>query len=235
MQHHQKFMILFIFLSLQAHAKERTDKVWMTSKKILSYCLKPNDGDHLKMEYPMIDFNCAPVKKQPMLKLLSPPVGNGDRLFHSDAQVSKTLRMEFYAYLPEKKFMKKSLPLILALHGTVMRGDRISKLRQRGMPAKLAKDKSFPFVVVAPQLSSNRTWKPEQVISLLDHALKFLPIDRKKVYMTGYSHGGFGTWRTIAKYPERFAAAAPSVEEAIPLRPVDWLINQYGLFMVKEI
>jgi predicted peptidase len=47
------------------------------------------------------------------------------------------------------------------------------------------------------------------LIQLVDHVQKQLNIDPTRVYVTGLSMGGFGTWRLVAKYPERFAAAVP--------------------------
>jgi predicted peptidase len=52
-------------------------------------------------------------------------------------------------------------------------------------------------------------WQPEPLIQLVDHVQKNLNIDRTRVYCTGLSMGGFGTYRLVAAYPERFAAALP--------------------------
>ena len=75
----------------------------------------------------------------------------------------------------------------------------------------------FPFVVVSPQcpLPSGGleeiplAWKPAQLIALIDHVAANLNIDPRRVYVTGLSMGGFGTWRLAAAYPERIAAALP--------------------------
>jgi predicted peptidase len=85
-------------------------------------------------------------------------------------------------------------------------------------PAKIADSwPDFPFVVVTPQRSPpgdemakiRAAWKPDQLIQLLDHVENHLHIDPTRVYVTGLSMGGFGTWRLAAAHPERFAAAVP--------------------------
>jgi predicted peptidase len=52
-------------------------------------------------------------------------------------------------------------------------------------------------------------WKPEPLIQLVDHVSRNMNIDETRVYVTGLSMGGYGTWRLVARYPERFAAAVP--------------------------
>src|SRR4029078_1052174 len=52
-------------------------------------------------------------------------------------------------------------------------------------------------------------WKPDQLIQLVDHVVAKLNIDRDRVYVTGLSMGGYGTYRLVAAYPDRFAAAVP--------------------------
>jgi predicted peptidase len=52
-------------------------------------------------------------------------------------------------------------------------------------------------------------WKPEPLIRLIDHVIQHLNVDSTRVYVTGLSMGGYGTWRLVAAHPERFAAAMP--------------------------
>jgi predicted peptidase len=52
-------------------------------------------------------------------------------------------------------------------------------------------------------------WKADELILLVDHVVAKLNVDPNRVYVTGLSMGGYGTWRLAAKYPERFAAALP--------------------------
>jgi predicted peptidase len=54
-----------------------------------------------------------------------------------------------------------------------------------------------------------KAWKADQLIQLVDHVAGGLNIDPTRIYVTGLSMGGFGTWRLVAAHPERFAAAMP--------------------------
>lgn len=47
------------------------------------------------------------------------------------------------------------------------------------------------------------------VLELIDATLQEYSVDRSRVYLTGISMGGFGTWEYVARRPELFAAAIP--------------------------
>lgn len=126
------------------------------------------------------------------------------------------LHERFWLYLPDRysRASKEApMPLILYLHGSSRRGRDIEKVKANGMAALMDERNDFEFVVVSPQALSNhpwqRCWQPDDLILLLDHLLATYHIDPKRVYLTGLSMGGYGTWATIGKHPERFAAAAP--------------------------
>ena len=54
-----------------------------------------------------------------------------------------------------------------------------------------------------------KAWKPDQLIQLVDHLARHLRIDQRRVYVTGLSMGGYGTWWLAAAYPDRIAAIVP--------------------------
>ncbi len=102
-------------------------------------------------------------------------------------------------------------PAILFLHGWGESGDDGSAVLEIGLPAYIADKPEFPFIVIAPQ-SPWFTWWPELAGSLdqlLEQCLAELPIDPQRLYLTGLSMGGFGSWYLAAKWPDRFAAVAP--------------------------
>jgi predicted peptidase len=108
----------------------------------------------------------------------------------------------------------KKWPLMLFLHGAgESSNDDLSKVKVHGPPKIVESKPDFPFVVVSPQSPPprmiGRAFDPEQLIQLVDHVEKQLNIDPERVYVTGLSMGGYGTWRLAARYPERFAAAVP--------------------------
>ncbi len=100
-------------------------------------------------------------------------------------------------------------PLIIFLHGSGERGDDIEKVKLHGPPKIVASRTDFPFIVASPQAPHNTRWTPTAVNQVLDELLERLPVDVDRVYLTGLSLGGHGTWATAADRPDRFAAIAP--------------------------
>lgn len=100
-------------------------------------------------------------------------------------------------------------PLIMFLHGSEQRGSDPMLVAREGLPAVLAKNTDFPFIVVSPQCPPEMKWSPPAVMSLLSSVEKKLRVDTRRVYLTGFSMGGYGTWRTAVAYPQVFAAIAP--------------------------
>ena len=105
---------------------------------------------------------------------------------------------------------KKRFPLIMYLHGGSLRGDDIEKVRTLGLPQMIEQNKSFPFIVVSPLCPAGEIWTDtEMLVGILDEVVSKYSVDAEKVYLTGHSMGGRGTWYLAYKYPERFAAIAP--------------------------
>lgn len=103
----------------------------------------------------------------------------------------------------------KRWPLVLFLHGAGERGDNLELLKKHGPPKLVAAGKKFEAVVVAPQVPSGSFWNPHGVKALVDQLRAQVRLDEKRLYITGISMGGFGTFDTITEYPELFAAAIP--------------------------
>lgn len=100
-------------------------------------------------------------------------------------------------------------PLILFLHGAGERGNDLEKVKIHGIPLVAEKNPDFPFIVVAPQCPADGWWSNNVLIALLDDIQKRYQTDPDRVYLTGLSMGGFGTWTLATEYPGRFAAIAP--------------------------
>lgn len=106
---------------------------------------------------------------------------------------------------PGKKF-----PTILFLHGSGERGNgNLPLVAKHGPPKYVLTRSDLPFIVVSPQCPSGERWNVETLTALLDALAKTLPIDPDRVYLTGLSMGGFGSWTLAAAHPERFAAVVP--------------------------
>jgi predicted peptidase len=127
-------------------------------------------------------------------------------------KVTRVVDCNYLLYLPASYDKSKDKwPLIIFLHGAGERGNNLEKLKRQGLPKMISKGKSFDFIIVSPQCP-NDVWWPEQtelLITLLDEIVAKYKVDTDRVYLTGLSMGGFGTWRLGAEYPNRFAAIAP--------------------------
>jgi predicted peptidase len=126
-------------------------------------------------------------------------------------KITKTISTDYLLFLPEgyEPRGKKRWPLMLFLHGAGERGNDLKKVTDHG-PPKIVKSKpAFPFILVSPQCSQDEVWSDEMLLSLLDEVTRKHRVDAKRVYLTGLSMGGYGTWSLGLKYPERFAAIAP--------------------------
>jgi len=119
------------------------------------------------------------------------------------------LRNSYYLLFRPKDYDKISQkwPLILFLHGAGESGDDLSRVKKNGLP-KIVETKDLPFVIVSPQ-SPRMGWNAEALNALLDEVMKDNRIDPDRVYLTGLSMGGYGTWALASAHPERFAAIAP--------------------------
>ncbi len=122
---------------------------------------------------------------------------------------NSTEELRYWLYLPVDYAEKEKCPLILFLHGAGERGDDLEKVKKHGPPKLVEQRSDCPAIVVSPQCPNERIWSPTQLSLLLDKCLETLKVDADRVYVTGLSMGGFGTWALCAKEPERFAAAIP--------------------------
>jgi predicted peptidase len=126
--------------------------------------------------------------------------------------------VRYWLFLPENyesQAQSEGAPLLLFLHGAGERGNApgdIAKVKVHGPPRLLDTPdfaKRFPCVTVSPQCNDGFAWSPAQLMLLLDHIEKNYTIDKNRVYVTGLSMGGFGTWMCLNEAPKRFAAAVP--------------------------
>ena len=122
---------------------------------------------------------------------------------------NKETTVSYWIFLPKSYDKKKDWPLMLFLHGAGERGSDLNQVKKWGPPKRVGEEKNFPFVVISPQCPKNKRWDPMQLHSLVEHVAASHKIDRLRMYCTGLSMGGYGTWAMIAKYPKLFAAVAP--------------------------
>mgnify|MGYP000266767755 CR=1 FL=1 len=153
--------------------------------------------------------------------------------------ITRTVGYQYLLSLPTGYDAKagKVWPMILFLHGSGERGSDPWKVAIHGPPKLLRGDMPVPapdappppvespearakreesakllstnFIVVSPQCPAGKSWDDEAVLALVDEIAAKHKVDATRLYLTGLSLGGFGTWSVGIKNPERFAAIVP--------------------------
>ena len=128
----------------------------------------------------------------------------------------QNITLPYYLFLPAGYNPAEQYPLVLCLHGAGERGDNSSAVKNNSMAIVWARDSNQtkrPCFIVVPQCPINEWWSnTEMILSLndiLDSLLTEFPVDINRLYVTGLSMGGYGTWSMIIHFPDKFAAAVP--------------------------
>jgi predicted peptidase len=141
----------------------------------------------------------SPAKKQQEMKF--------------EKQILKTVKLNYLLYLPKgyNPKPKEKYPLILFLHGAGERGDDLNRVKVHGIPKIVEQKDDFPFIAVSPQCPADSWWtgELEALNALLDDIIGKYAVDENRIYLTGLSMGGYGTWSLAIAYPKRFAAIVP--------------------------
>lgn len=148
---------------------------------------------------------------------------------------AQTARFSYESYATDEGELKyrflfpdaldgRKLPLVIFLHGSGERGDDNEAQLKWGVQ-QFASDhniKHFPAFIAAPQCPANDQWSnydgkfkknPTKALGMvrrmIDDLIRKHPIDTNRIYITGLSMGGFGTFDALARYPDLFAAGVP--------------------------
>ena len=131
--------------------------------------------------------------------------------FETDAEFKTDFELPYWVYLPicDTEKTAEGYPLIIFLHGSEERGKNEAALKA-GLPRRIMKEKeTWPFITVTPVCPVKRRWIEMDMRPLVEHLIAEYPVDPDRVYLTGLSMGGFGTWDALLKDPDLYAAAAP--------------------------
>ena len=147
-----------------------------------------------------------------MIAILLAALAAETGFLHRTVEVGST-SYKYQVFVPAGFTPDKSWPVIFFLHGAGERGADGERQTEIGLPARIREMKDFPAVVVMPQSAPNTWWgDPEmeaQAFAALEKSMKEFHGDPDRVYLTGLSMGGYGTWAFGYKYPEKFAALVP--------------------------
>jgi predicted peptidase len=150
----------------------------------------------------------ACTSAQPVASSAAPPAQMAKQF-----QFTRTeqFKVNYLLFLPKAYDAKaeKRWPLILFLHGAGERGTNVWKVATHGPPKNVTGHPDFPFIVVSPQCPENQTWSKDALLALLDDITGKYAVDTNRIYLTGLSMGGYGTWDLGLAHPEKFAAIVP--------------------------
>jgi len=160
---------------------------------------------------PVSQVTSSPTSESIIYPTLSSIVVAGQHPYTSEKS-----KLNFLLYLPANYEMdtQQKWPLILFLHGSGERGNNLDFLIMGGLPKKLQAETDFPFLVISPQGNGEyEFWSKEEMVNslfvLLDEVQAKYSVDSNRIYLTGASAGGEGTWNIGLRYPNRFAALVP--------------------------
>jgi predicted peptidase len=151
--------------------------------------------------------------------------------FQYQTHTFNTNSIPYRLFIPSHKG-NELYPLIIALHGSGERGnDNETQIKYHQLATVWVdsnNQSAHPCFVIAPQCPKNNRWvdtdwklntfdykstpisnELETVNNIIEETINKFPIDKNRIYITGLSMGGFGTWYMLMKYPNRFAAAIP--------------------------
>jgi predicted peptidase len=135
-------------------------------------------------------------------------------------EVTTPEKLEYLLSLPKgyEAEAEKKWPLIVFLHGAGERGEDVQKVGVHGPPKRVREGADLPFLIASPQCPTGEWWTEQPVLELIDHLEKTLRVDASRIYLTGLSMGGYGTWHFATLAPHRFAAIAPVCGGGVPYR-----------------
>lgn len=134
-------------------------------------------------------------------------------LFEAATHQSNGQSIPYRLFHARQNDRQKLYPLILFLHGSGERGDNNTSQVKHNFPSVFLSKQGQnqrPCFIVAPQCPKGVSWSGDRLVqlkSLIDSLCEEYPIDRKRLYLTGLSMGGRGTFNMLAEYPGLFAAA----------------------------
>jgi dienelactone hydrolase len=138
-----------------------------------------------------------------------------------DFKTTTTSVIGYIEYIPKDYYSNThKYPVVIFLHGLGQRGPNSTdpailesaydNLVMYGPPMHVKQGKQFPFILISPQLKNIfGDWPGWYIMEVIEHVKTYLRIDPKRIYLTGSSLGGGGTWIGGQESPDYYACLAP--------------------------
>lgn len=161
---------------------------------------------------PIKDEGKVPAKKTETIKA---PTTKNPRIQTKTIVQKDGKEYPFEIYLPKGYTGRSAVPLIFFLHGSGEREGGKNKPSEVGLGPWIGTlEEDFPFIVVFPRFGENGSWlatgeDAQRAMAILEKVETDYKVDDKRIYLTGLSMGGNGTWELALANPKKWAAIAP--------------------------
>lgn len=142
------------------------------------------------------------------------------KLVYEWTEDGKTRQIPFSVFLPHGYAQdNKRWPMLTFLAGLGDRGADPGLAMACGVPLEIGRSAELrqwmPMIVLTPQCPNDRVWEDpgmsQEILRVIDAVAGHFAVDRSRLYVTGFSNGGLGSWVLAADAPKVFAVAAPVV------------------------
>jgi len=161
-----------------------------------------------------------PIFLLPLIIVCSKPSVKSQTGFLNRTVTINNTTYRYQVYIPADFSPKKKWPVILFFHGAGERGDDgVLQMKVGLAPAIRQHTERFPCLVVFPQCRDKQVWFGEmeqQALQALDQSINEFNGDPQRIYLTGLSMGGYGTFYLASRHPGKFAAMAPICGGVVP-------------------
>ena len=224
--------------------------VSMISIYFIPGCNQDNDQSAKENEPENYAYDIISEEQTQALKKIRDSYGSIPNLDQLYEDRTDTNGLSYHIYVPDKLKNGKKYPLVIFLHGHTDLTIDTHKGFPKGVWSLPLVQSKHPHILFVPRHRINEdTWVQDNyrimVMETLDDLIKEFnsdqdspDIDTTRIYLTGFSQGGRGTWNYIRHYPHKFAAAAPlsgfnegpqTVEEAEKIKHIPiWIFNGDG-------
>ena len=135
--------------------------------------------------------------------------------FHTE--IIKPIDDDYLLYLPTSYGeVNQEWPLVIFLHGSGGAIENIDDIRVNGPAWLYEHGMDSEFILLCPQLHANVHWDVDRIHTLTQNIMNTYDVDTRRIYITGLSRGGFGTWEYAVSHPDLFAAVVPISARDVP-------------------